>query len=199
MMIKRFHETLKQKWGQNPVRAQREAGALASRKRGNAVALANRGGAILRGFVACFLIASVSGCTISDGDGFASGLATARANLTPVQECAISYDLAVNIHKVISPRGTTIYARKAQSSCEARTLEYLRQSGFAIDQTTAKPPFKISIHRVNFDTVHVSANVADGYVVSRSYQPVEQGVIPLAGISVMNVPSSVRVHYEDRQ
>jgi hypothetical protein len=34
--LKRFHETLKQKWGQNPVRAKREAGNLASKKRGNA-------------------------------------------------------------------------------------------------------------------------------------------------------------------
>jgi hypothetical protein len=34
---KRFHETLKQKWAQNPVRAKLEVGNLASTKRGNAL------------------------------------------------------------------------------------------------------------------------------------------------------------------
>ena len=38
MTLKRFHETMNQKWGQNPVRPKVEAGNLAAVKRGIALA-----------------------------------------------------------------------------------------------------------------------------------------------------------------
>ena len=118
--------------------------------------------------------------------------------LTPAQECAISYDMARQIYKKFAPTKTIIYAKAPDTTCEKRTLQYLADAGFRIDGTTNHPEFNVELLRIDFDTIHATANLHNRFTLTRSYQPTRAGVIALTPLSMMEIPSEVSVHYEDR-
>lgn len=145
-----------------------------------------------------FAIVALLGLTsCGPNASFVSTRATAnKLALTPAQECAISYDMARQIYKKFAPSKTVIYAKNVETTCEERTLQYLADAGFRIDGTTKHPDFDVNLIRIDFETVHATANLHNRYTLTRSYQPTKAGVIALSPLSMMEIPSEVSVHYE---
>ena len=101
------------------------------------------------------------------------GLAVSRtAQVTEVQACAIGYDLARQIHDRVSPRRTVLLAPRAATACETHALDYLRRTGFRIDETgQGGLRFNIALSRLDPEIISAVAWIGDDLRIARSLPP----------------------------
>ena len=128
-----------------------------------------------------------------------------RAQVTPVQSCAIGYDLARLIHQNVSLRDTVIITPRGPSVCEARALQYLRLTGFAVDDTGGStrrsgqrnhPGFDVVLTPTEDGTIDAVATIAGTLHIARRYRLAETGVYPVSAPSIAALPALYqrRVH-----
>jgi len=133
---------------------------------------------------AALTIATLSACT-TNFQSFDS----AEPRLTPVQECAIGYDLAQQIYRHIELSETVIIAPSKQTNCETYALKYLQQAGFRIDDRETKGGFDVALSTVDHFGVRATATVGERITIARTYELAETGVYAASNISVMQLPS----------
>ncbi|WP_299083372.1 hypothetical protein [uncultured Ruegeria sp.] len=134
--------------------------------------------------------AILSGCATS-----IPMITQASEDLTPVQSCAIGYDMARTIHRSISLRDTVVIAANKTSDCEKHALRYLRLTGFAVDesgQKNARKALDIEVMDESDGAVTVVATVAGNLRIARSYRLAEQGVYASSAPSIVQLPSEYR-------
>ncbi|WP_438988020.1 hypothetical protein [Marivivens donghaensis] len=133
---------------------------------------------------AVLAVSSLSACT-TDFQSFDG----AEPRLTPVQECAIGYDLAQQIYRHIELSETVIIAPSKQTSCETYALKYLQQAGFRIDDRETRGGFDVALSVVDDFAVRATATVGEAITIARTYELAETGVYAVSNISVMQLPS----------
>ncbi len=115
--------------------------------------------------------------------------------LTPVQACAIGYDMARTIHQSISLRKTVVIAPGKSTSCETHALHYLRLAGFAVDESgnaDARTALDIDVTPGENEEVTVLATVAGNLRVARRYRLASEGVYAASAPSIANLPPQYR-------
>ena len=108
-----------------------------------------------------------------------------RAALTPVQECAIGYDMARRIYELVRVRGTMIRLSPDLGDCGRHAARYLRRAGVAVDETatrTEAPVFTLTTFETP-ETVIVTTSVP-GMRLTRAYRRAESGVLPASGWTI---------------
>ena len=131
--------------------------------------------------------ALVSACA---GGGPLSGALPARsdAGLTDVQACAVGYDLARQVHERVALRRTVILAPVPRSSCERHALEYLRRTGFRIDETGhGGAAFDVAVDRMPDGDVAAVAEIGGSLRIARMYTPVATGVLAASAVTVQQL------------
>ena len=114
----------------------------------------------------------------SDGD----------AGLSDVQACAVGYDLARQVHERVALRRTVLLAPGRENSCERHALEYLRRTGFRIDETgQGGVTFDITVDRMEDGDVAAVAEIGGSLRVSRMYTPVATGVLASSAVAVQQL------------
>ena len=138
--------------------------------------------------VACLAaLVLVSACS---GDGPLYGALSARddAGLTDVQACAVGYDLARQVHERVALRRTVIVAPARESSCERHALEYLRRTGFRIDETGhGGATFQVTVDRMPDGDVAAVAEIGGSLRIARMYTPVATGVLAASAVTVQQL------------
>ena len=129
----------------------------------------------------------LSACTGTlDFPGAFSGKGS--AGLTEVQACAIGFDLAREVHERVALRRTVLLAPGQENSCERHALEYLRRTGFRIDETgQGGASFDISIDRMEDGDVAAVAEIGGSLRISRMYTPVQTGVLASSAVTVQQL------------
>ena len=129
----------------------------------------------------------LSACTGTvDFPGAFSGKGSGR--LTEVQACAIGFDLAREVHERVALRRTVLLAPGRENSCERHALEYLRRTGFRIDETgQGGVSFDISIDRMEDGDVAAVAEIGGSLRISRMYTPVQTGVLAASAVTVQQL------------
>lgn len=112
--------------------------------------------------------------------------------LTPVQTCAIGYDLAAQIYKRVVLSNTIIIPGARPSACEAHTLTYLRLAGFKIDETAPGPAMTVDLSAGNDGSVAAIATVGGSLRLARSYRLANTGVYPQGAVSFITLPEGAR-------
>lgn len=140
-----------------------------------------------RSFASCLLpvllcAALLAGCT---HHGFP---ALRPAPVTDVQACAIGYDLARQIHDRVSLRRTVLLAPRTATACETHALEYLRRTGFRIDETgQGGVRFNIALSQLDPEIISAVAWIGDDLRIARSYRPAATGVTAAGPVSVQHL------------
>lgn len=117
----------------------------------------------------------LAGCAGSHGTN--AYLTTREVSVTQAQACAIGYDLARQVHDLVSLRQTVLLAPRRATPCERHALTYLARAGFRIDTTgQGGTAFGVSLTRRDADTVSAVVRIGSGLRIARSYQPVATGV-----------------------
>ena len=130
------------------------------------------------------LIAACTGTV--DFPGALSG--KGAAGLTEVQACAIGFDLAREVHERVALRRTVLLAPGRENSCERHALEYLRRTGFRIDETgQGGVTFDILIDRMEDGDVAAVAEIGGSLRISRMYTPVQTGVLAASAVTVQQL------------
>ena len=129
----------------------------------------------------------IAACTgTGDFPGAFSGKGS--AGLTEVQACAIGYDLAREVHERVALRRTVLLAPGRENSCERHALEYLRRTGFRIDETgQGGVSFDILIDRMEDGDVAAVAEIGGSLRISRMYTPVLTGVLAASAVTVQQL------------
>ena len=129
----------------------------------------------------------IAACTGTvDFPGAFSGKGT--AGLTEVQACAIGFDLAREVHERVALRRTVLLAPGRENSCERHALEYLRRTGFRVDETgQGGVSFDISIDRMEDGDVAAVAEIGGSLRISRMYTPVQTGVLAASAVTVQQL------------
>ncbi|WP_424624557.1 hypothetical protein [Achromobacter marplatensis] len=112
--------------------------------------------------------------------------------LTPVQTCAIGYDLAAQIYRRVVLSKTVIIPGARPSACEAHTLTYLRRAGFKIDETAPGPAMTVDLNSGNDGSVAAIATVGGKLRLGRSYRLAHTGVYPQGAVSFITLPDGAR-------
>lgn len=129
----------------------------------------------------------LAGCADMSGST-ARPFLTSNANVTPVQACAIGYDLARQIHDRVSPRRTVLLAPSRATTCEAHALAYLRRAGFRIDETgQGGARFTIALAQIDPETLSAVARIGDALTIARTYRPARTGVVAIGPVSVQHL------------
>ncbi len=131
--------------------------------------------------------ALLSACTGTGGlTGAFSG--SGDAGLTDVQACAVGYDLARQVHERVALRRTVIVAPARESSCERHALEYLRRTGFRIDETGhGGATFQVAVDRMPDGDVAAVAEIGGSLRIARMYTPVATGVLAASAVTVQQL------------
>ena len=142
---------------------------------------------VLRRAAAMAAFALLSGCG-GVGD-FTSALSGRdNAGLTDVQACAIGYDLAREVHGRVALRRTVLLAPAPENSCERHALEYLRRTGFRIDETgQGGVRFAVDVDRMEDGDVAAVAEIGGSLRISRMYTPVQTGVLASSAVTVQQL------------
>ena len=110
------------------------------------------------------------------------------AGLTDVQACAIGYDLAREVHGRVALRRTVLLAPAPENSCERHALEYLRRTGFRIDETgQGGVRFAVDVDRMADGDVAAVAEIGGSLRISRMYTPVQTGVLASSAVTVQQL------------
>jgi hypothetical protein len=110
--------------------------------------------------------------------------------LTATQNCAIGYDLARQIYNTVSLRDTIIIAPTRESACEHHALNYLKKSGFAVDETQKAPSFDITLTSNEDGNITAVASIGRVLKIARSYTPANLGVFPASAVSIIKLPAN---------
>jgi hypothetical protein len=108
--------------------------------------------------------------------------------LTALQNCAIGYDLAKQIYDRVVLNETIVVPGRNQSACEKYTLEYLKRSGFIIDEQANIPAMTVTLTAGDEGGVFAVADIGGRVRLGRLYQPAPQGVYPKSGITFFQLP-----------
>lgn len=110
------------------------------------------------------------------------------AGLSDVQACAIGYDLAREVHERVALRRTVLLAPGRENSCERHALEYLRRTGFRVDETgQGGVTFDITVDRMDDGDVAAVAEIGSSLRISRMYTPVATGVLATSAVTVQQL------------
>ena len=148
--------------------------------------LLNTGKKIL---LASTLMLGVAGCTDMGSFGPASSYRAPKesAKLLPAEECAIGYDLAQQVYRLIQVTNTTIVVSPKLGECAKHAVKYLRKAGYAVDETATQASahqFGITTY-VAKETGHVFATAfLPGMRLTREYGRGTTGVYPLSPVDV---------------
>ena len=126
--------------------------------------------------------------------------------LTPVQTCAIGYDLAAQIYKRVVLSKTIIIPGSRPTGCEAHTLTYLKRAGFKIDETAPGPAMTIDLsageagHVAAIATITMTGVAMTGVIlggagslrIARTYRLAETGVYPQGAVSFITLPDGAK-------
>ena len=131
--------------------------------------------------------ALLSACTGTGGlTGAFSG--SGDAGLTDVQACAVGYDLARHVHERVALRRTVLLAPGRENACERHALEYLRRTGFRIDETgQGGVTFDVTVDRLEDGDVAAIAEIGGSLRIARMYTPVASGVLASSAVSVQQL------------
>ena len=141
----------------------------------------------LRRVAAAVALAVLSACS---GTGSLTGAfsGSGDAGLTDVQACAIGYDLARQVHERVALRSTVLLAPARESSCERHALEYLRRTGFRIDETgQGGATFDVRVDRLGDGDVAAVAEIGGSLRIARMYTPVGTGVLASSAVTVQQL------------
>ena len=144
-------------------------------------------GRVLRSAAAMAAFAVISACS---GAGDFTGAFSGRddAGLTEVQACAIGFDLAREVHERVALRRTVLLAPVSENSCERHALEYLRRTGFRIDETgQGGVRFVIDVDRMKDGDVAAVAEIGGSLRISKMYTPVATGVLAASAVTVQQL------------
>lgn len=142
---------------------------------------------VLRCAVAVAGLVLLSACA---GTGDFTGAFSGRDNagLTDVQACAIGFDLAREVHGRVALRRTVLLAPAPENSCERHALEYLRRTGFRVDETgQGGARFAIDVDRIEDGDVAAVAEIGGSLRISRMYTPVQTGVLASSAVTVQQL------------
>ena len=149
---------------------------------------------LLRGLAAGLLSVIMGACSVLSNGGELYGVTRFDdAQLTPVQACAIGYDLSKEIYDRVVLREAVVVPARRPTGCEAYTLKYLRQAGFAIDETANAAPLDIQVTDAGEGAVIVAATVGGELRLSRVYATAAEGVYPKSAVSFQRVPRGAKV------
>ena len=141
----------------------------------------------LRGAVATAAFALLSACS-GAGNFTAAFSGGADGGLSDVQACAVGYDLAREVHERVALKRTVILAPARESSCERHAIEYLRRTGFRIDETGhGGATFDIAVDRMPDGDVAAVAEIGGSLRISRMYTPVQTGVLASSAVTVQQL------------
>ena len=100
----------------------------------------------------------------------------------------IGFDLAREVHERVPLRHTVLLAPRRENSCERHALEYLRRTGFRIDETDqGGASFDITIDRMEDCDVAAVAEIGGSLRISRMYTPVQTGVLAASAVTVQQL------------
>lgn len=139
--------------------------------------------------LASTLMLGVAGCTDISAFTPSSTFSAPKesAKLLPAEECAIGYDLAQQVYRLIKVTKTTIVVSPKLGDCGEYAVKYLRKAGYAVDETATKASahqFAITTY-VAKETGHVFATAfLPGMRLTREYGRGTTGVYPLSPIDV---------------
>ena len=131
------------------------------------------------------MVLAISGCT-SNFEPF-GGVAFSR--MTPVQECAIGYDLAQQIFTHVSLTETVIIAPPRKTGCETYAITYLQQAGFRVDDRGTRGGFEVEIIEGDDFVVTATAVVGARLKLSRNYELAETGVYAVSDVAILELPA----------
>ncbi|MYH50295.1 MAG: hypothetical protein F4018_02055 [Acidobacteria bacterium] len=141
----------------------------------------------LRRLAALAGVALLGACA-GTGDFTAPFRGDGDAGLSDVQACAVGYDLARQVHERVALRRTVLLAPARENSCERHALEYLRRTGFRIDETgQGGVTFDITVDRMDDGDVAAVAEIGGSLRVSRMYTPVATGVLASSAVAVQQL------------
>ena len=127
---------------------------------------------------ACSGAGSLTGALSGSGD----------AGLSDVQACAIGYDLARQVHERVALRRTVLLAPVRENACERHALEYLRRTGFRIDETgQGGATFDVTVDRLEDGDVAAVAEIGGSLRIARMYTPVGTGVRAASAVTVQEL------------
>ena len=110
------------------------------------------------------------------------------AGLSDVQACAVGYDLARQVHERVALRRTVLLAPGRENSCERHALEYLRRTGFRVDETgQGGTAFDITLSRMEDGDVAAVAEIGGSLRIARMYTPVATGVLASSAVTVQQL------------
>ena len=141
---------------------------------------------VLRKAVAPVAVATLSAC--GGTGGLVGAFKGGNAGLTEVQACAIGYDLAREVHERVALRRTVILAPAPANSCERHAVEYLRRTGFQIDETRqGGAAFDIEVDRMEGGDVAAVAEIGGSLRIARMYTPVATGARAASAVTVQQL------------
>ena len=127
---------------------------------------------------ACSGAESLTGALSGSGD----------AGLSDVQACAIGYDLARQVHERVALRRTVLLAPARENECERHALEYLRRTGFRVDETgQGGATFDVTVDRLEDGDVAAVAEIGGSLRIARMYTPVGTGVLASSAVTVQEL------------
>ncbi|MYE12232.1 MAG: hypothetical protein F4X99_11370 [Gammaproteobacteria bacterium] len=142
---------------------------------------------ILRRVAVTVSVAMLSACS-GTGDLAGAFQGGGNAGLREVQACAIGYDLAREVHERVALRRTVLLAPGRGNACERHALEYLRRTGFRIDETGGGgATFDIVIERMEDGDVAAVAEIGGSLRIARMYTPVATGVLAASAVTVQQL------------
>jgi len=140
------------------------------------------------------LVLGLSGC-VQSVPGTLSFASTARddVHLSPVQNCAIGYDLSKQVYDRVVLSEAVIVPARRPTACESYTLEYLRRAGFAIDETANRAPLEVMLSRSEEGHILAVATIGGKMRLTRPYQAAPEGVYPKGAVSFQALPEGARL------
>jgi len=112
----------------------------------------------------------------------------ADAGLTEAQACAVGYDLAREIHGRVALRRTVLLAPARRNACERHALEYLRRTGFRIDETgRGGVGLSVTVDRTDGGDVAAVAEIGGSLRIARMYTPVRTGALAASAVTVQRL------------
>lgn len=139
--------------------------------------------------LATSLTLGVAGCTdLGDFTSTSSFRAPKEtAKLLPAEECAVGYDLAQQVYRLVKVTKTTIVVSPKLGDCGKHAVRYLRKAGYAVDETATQSSahqFGIATY-VDKETGHVFATASlPGLRLTRGYGRGTTGMYPLTPVDV---------------
>lgn len=137
----------------------------------------------------CLALAGCAGAGFTfGGAGRVSGSAGERASLTPAQECAIGYDMARQIYRLARVGDTVIRVSPDLGPCGRYAAQYLRQAGFAVDETATRRDAYVFAVRT-YEDPELQAVIATaalpGLRLTRAYRRAGFGVTPASAFNII--------------